>query len=305
MCGIRRWRIMHCTVTCTVTRASYGSQTFTINAAASTLTVSDPAVDYGAGDTVVISTKSTSAEECECAGVYTVQSSGLSATAVPVLPSLSDEECTASRCVVDRTAVTVPGLTNGVWYRLQRRRRMRSGTSVHSEWGGNCVKSGTTASDSPMKRTQAQCTAVTGSTWYASHDVYGGVSPGSTPSAPTSVSATTADGGGAVLVSFSAPTDDGGHELGTYTVYAYSSLADAVEGTTNRATLSSQSEWTGTSSPIKVTGTQDGTAYWFRVKVSKCAGRRDEWCEHVVGRGWAGEVRREAGSTDGCVWREC
>ena len=93
-----------------------------------------------------------------------------------------------------------------------------------------------------MKRTQAQCTGVTGSTWYASHDVYGGVSPGSTPSAPTSVSATTADGGGAVLVSFSAPTDDGGHELGTYTVYAYSSLADTVEGTTNRATLSSQSE---------------------------------------------------------------
>ena len=132
------------------------------------LTVSDPAVDYGAGDTVVISTKSTSAEECECAGVYTVQSSGLSATAVPVLPSLSDEECTASRCVVDRTAVTVPGLTNGVWYRFTATATNAFGTSVHSEWGGNCVKSGTTASDSPMKRTQAQCTAVTGSTWYAS-----------------------------------------------------------------------------------------------------------------------------------------
>ena len=62
------------------------------------LTVSDPAVDYGAGDTVVISTKSTSAEECECAGVYTVQSSGLSATAVPVLPSLSDEVYGVALC---------------------------------------------------------------------------------------------------------------------------------------------------------------------------------------------------------------
>ena len=64
-------------------------------------------------------------------------------------------------------------------------------------------------------RTQAQCTAA-GRTWYEAHDVYGGVAPGSVPTVPTAVSAKTTVDGGAVEVSFSAPTDHGGHTLTGY-----------------------------------------------------------------------------------------
>ena len=66
--------------------------------------------------------------------------------------------------------------------------------------------------------------------------------------------------GGATIVSFDAPTDDGGHTVHTYTVRAYSET-----GATTLQTLDAQTEWTGALSPITVPGTVDGTEYFFTV----------------------------------------
>ena len=105
----------HCAVTCTVAVTSYGADDVaTVVTADSKVTISAPTVNYAEKDTVVLSTRYTSSEECECAGVYTV-GSGTDATNVKnLVPALNVETCTAARCSIDRTTAVVTGLTNGV-----------------------------------------------------------------------------------------------------------------------------------------------------------------------------------------------
>ena len=94
--------------------------------------------------------------------------------------------------------------------------------------------------------------------WYEAHDPHGGVAPGAVPGSPTVSSVVSHPDGGATIVSFEPPTDDGGHTVHTYTVRAY-------DGSSNQQTLDAQTEWTGALSPITVPGTVDGTAYFFAV----------------------------------------
>ena len=94
--------------------------------------------------------------------------------------------------------------------------------------------------------------------WYEANDPHGGVAPGAVPTAPTVSSVVSHPDGGATIVSFEPPLDDGGHTVHTYTVRAYDS-------SDNLQTLDAQTEWTGALSPITVPGTVDGTEYFFAV----------------------------------------
>ena len=65
-------------------------------------------------------------------------------------------------------------------------------------------------------------------------------------------------------MSFEAPLDSGGLTITGYNVYAYTSAPTTSSNTP--ATLNSVSVWTGALSPITVSGTTDGTQYWFSAR---------------------------------------
>ena len=76
------------------------------------------------------------------------------------------------------------------------------------------------------------------------------------------MSAATHPAGQAAIVTFSPPTDDGGHTL-TYTVQAY------TDANANSAfTYNTVSKWSSPTSPITVPGMSNGVEYWFKVLAS-------------------------------------
>jgi hypothetical protein len=112
--------------------------------------------------------------------------------------------------------------------------------------------------------TKSACEGTAGSTWYASESPGGGVTPGRPPSAVRSVSAASHTDGSKAIVSFEAPLDSGGLTITGYKVYAYTGGPPTSSNTP--ATLNSVSVWTGALSPITVSGTTDGTQYWFSAR---------------------------------------
>ena len=155
------------------------------------------------------------------------------------------------------------GLANGVWYRFTVTATSEYGTGPHSTWEGNCVGSNDAAGRSSSVCTGSATATPPTAYWVTADQVHGGVSPGRPPAQPRGVSASAhpTDPQGAI-VSFSAPADDGGHTIISYTVGAYT--ANTGTGASPAADFTGA----GDSSPITVTGLTAGTAYYFNVRAT-------------------------------------
>ena len=136
--------------------------------------------------------------------------------------------------------------------------------SVDSTSSTNTITVVDTVADSSDDDCQVSRPAYTRA-WKAAHDPQGGVAPGTTPTVPTDVSAVTHPGGKAAIVTFSAPTDDGGHTL-TYTVKAWTNSAGNQPS--GGFTYGGVTTWSSPTSPITVPGMTNGVQYWFNVLAS-------------------------------------